>query len=59
MSEIRQKKHADFQDSYRRNSNFGSSKKNFTIDKDGRLKLKKGGQNFSKDIQKSVDNLLN
>ena len=58
MSEIKKKKHADFQDSYRRNSNFGNSEKDFKVNKYGTLETEEEHKKTTKDIRQSVDDLL-
>ncbi|WP_310991888.1 hypothetical protein [Aequorivita marina] len=58
-----EKKHADFQDEYRKSSNFGKTdrKKNLKIKGDGELKLEKDNEMKAKTekkrIKKSLDKL--
>tara|TARA_B100000949_G_C14208735_1_gene419327 strand:+ start:337 stop:528 length:192 start_codon:yes stop_codon:yes gene_type:complete len=58
MSDIKKKKHADFQDKYRRSSNFGTSEEELNVDKDGNLKATENDKKTTKEIRKSVDGLL-
>jgi hypothetical protein len=51
------KKHADFQDQYRRSSNFGSSDK-LKPRKDGDVALSKTDRKSTEEIRNSVDELL-
>lgn len=55
--ETKKKKHADFQDQYRRSSNFGNSEK-LKPKKDGEVTLLKDKDNSTNDIRNSVDDLL-
>ncbi|RFN58218.1 hypothetical protein [Marixanthomonas ophiurae] len=58
MSDKKEKKHADFQDKYRRSSNFGTSDKELNVDKDGNLKATDTDKKTTKEVRKSVDKLL-
>ncbi|PVW13204.1 hypothetical protein [Marixanthomonas spongiae] len=58
MSDKPKKKHADFQDKYRRSSNFGSSDEELNLDKDGNLKSTNRDEKTTKEVRKSVDKLL-
>tara|TARA_R100001369_G_scaffold14731_1_gene29438 strand:- start:6049 stop:6240 length:192 start_codon:yes stop_codon:yes gene_type:complete len=58
MSYIKKNKHADFQDKYRRSSNFGTSEEELNVDKDGNLKATETDKKTTKEIRKSVDGLL-
>tara|TARA_R100000306_G_C4341895_1_gene125664 strand:+ start:597 stop:785 length:189 start_codon:yes stop_codon:yes gene_type:complete len=51
------KKHADFQDSYRRSSNFGNSDK-LEPREDGEVTISKDKGKSTKEIRKSVNKLL-
>ncbi len=54
------KKHADFQDEYRKSSNFGKSQpnENFKIKGDGELKVEKDAEMKSKSEQKKISDTL-
>lgn len=58
MSEIKKKKHADFQDKYRRNSNFGKTEEDLNVDKEGNLTAEETNKKTTKDIRKSVNDVL-
>jgi|TARA_R100000501_G_C2538369_1_gene58243 hypothetical protein len=58
MSDKKEKTHADFQDKYRRSSNFRSSDEELNVDKDGNLKANNTDEKTTKDVRKSVDRLL-
>ena len=58
MSDKKEKKHADFQDKYRRSSNFGTSEEKLNVDQDGNLKNTETDKKTTKEIRKSVDDLL-
>lgn len=55
------KKHADFQDDYRKSSNFGKTDKaeELNIKGDGELKLEKDENMKTKAERKKIDNTLN
>ncbi|WP_203295732.1 hypothetical protein [Luteirhabdus pelagi] len=53
----KEKKHADFQDKYRRSSNFGKSE-NLKPEEDGKLTAEEKDKKSTKEIRNSVDNLL-
>lgn len=54
------KKHADFQDEYRKSSNFGKlqSEENLKIKGDGELKVEKDAEMKSKSEQKKISDTL-
>ncbi|MCT8340284.1 hypothetical protein MG296_09485 [Flavobacteriaceae bacterium TK19130] len=53
----KEKEHADFQDKYRRSSNFGKSG-NLQPEEDGKLTTEAQDDKSTKEIRISVDNLL-
>ena len=53
----KEKEHADFQDKYRRSSNFGKSD-NLQPKEDGELTTEAQDDKSTKEIRNSVDNLL-
>lgn len=56
----RKKKHADFQDEYRRSSNFGKSSddEELEIKGDGKVKLEKDDKMKSKEEKEEVEDIL-
>ena len=58
MSDKKEKKHADFQDKYRRSSNFGASDDELNVDNNGNLKADDTDKKTTKEVRKSVDKLL-
>lgn len=57
----KKKEHADFQDEYKRSSNFGKTdaEQEFEIKGDGKLKMEKDDEIKAKEDKKKIDQTLN